>query len=98
MTNHMMKNNIKDYVYEALVKSIIYDMKIAYEVFGAEYVNNDGVILYLNTNKEGLGRYLSNHNEKIHDFALSINEDCDFNTKIIFTSSGDEGYYPLLKE
>lgn len=99
MTNlMMMKNNMKDYVYEAIVKSIINDMKLAYDVFDDEYEDLDGVILYLNTSSDGFGGYLYKHSEKIQDFALKINRGCDFNTKLIFTSTGQEGYYPLAKE
>ena len=90
----MTKNN--DYIYEAIKKSILHDIEIAYEVFKEEnYEKLEGVILQLNSTK-GFGDFIKNDASKLADFMEHLYNNLEFIVHIAFTEQGEDEFYPLL--
>ena len=90
----MKMNN--DYIYEAIKKSIINDIELAYEVFKEEeYDNLEGVILQLNSTK-GFGEFIKKDPVKLADFMEHLYNNLEFLVHISFTNQGEDEFYPLL--
>jgi hypothetical protein len=92
----IMKMN--DCLYEAIKKSMVEDLKIAYEVFKDEgYENLEGVILALNPLKD-FGSFIKNDPVKLGDFYEHLYSSVDFIVHIAFNIDGEDEFYPLLGE
>ena len=87
-----------DHVYEAIKKSIINDVQIAYEVFKEEgYDNLEGVILCLNSFSK-FSIYLKENPVKLADFTECLFTSFDFIVQLSFVKDGEDEFYPLVNE
>lgn len=84
-------------LFRAIQKSLVSDIRGVYNTFSEEYDDLQGLILQLNINRT-LGEYLKQNPSKIEELVLYLNKEVDFRVKLIFTSTEEEKFYPLLNE
>ena len=90
----MKMNN--DLIYEAIKKSILHDIEVAYEVFKQEgYDNLEGIILQLDT-RNGFGQFIKNDHDKLADFMVHLYTNLEFHVNITFTDQDEDEFFPLL--
>lgn len=89
---------MNDKLYEAVKKSIVEDLNVAYEVFLEEgYKNLEGVILSLNPLK-GFGLYLKENPQKLGDFADHLFTCVDFTVHLAFDKDSEDEFFPFIKK
>jgi hypothetical protein len=89
---------INDCLYEGIKKSMIDDLKIAYEVFKEEkHENLEGVILALNP-QGGFSKYLKENPAKLAEFFEYLYVNLDFVVHISFNNDGEDEFYPFLSK
>lgn len=84
-------------LFRAIQKSLVSDIRGVYNTFSEEYDNLEGLILQLNINRT-LGEYLKQNPSKIEELLLYLNKEVDFKVKLLFTSTEEEKFYPIINE
>ena len=84
-------------LFRAIQKSLVADIRGVYNTFSEEYDNLQGLILQLNINRT-LGEYLKQNPSKIEELLLYLNKEVDFKVKLLFTSTDEEKFYPIIDE
>ena len=84
-------------LFRAIQKSLVSDIRGVYNTFSEEYDNLQGLILQLNINRT-LGEYLKQNPSKIEELLLYLNKEVDFKVKLLFTSTDEEKFYPIIDE
>lgn len=91
----MKKSN--DMLYEAIKTSMVDDLKLVYEVFESDNIENlEGVIVYLNSLRE-FGNYLKNDHVKLAEFIEHLMYNVDFHVHVAFGEKGDDEFFPLIR-
>ena len=88
---------MNDQLYEGIKKSLIEDIKLAYEVFKEEeHENLEGVILALNPLR-GFGQYLMDNPAKMAEFTEYLFVNTEFVVHLAFDKECDDEFFPLIE-